>query len=214
MNKINYLILAVIFLLTACKSGSDKQKVTGSGDTDLSVQTVSSSSESAPAVKRYSVKSGYVVYSGPMGVIQKLYFDNYGAVETFTTELDLGISKTKETQIRKDGFQYSFKEGETNGRKTKWYVASTDYSKMDTKVMKDYNIKDLGKETIAGRVCQKYSIGTGSMPLTTWIWNNIMIKTVTKMGQGEMVIEATQIEEGPVDDSIFLIPEDITFEEF
>lgn len=208
MKNIFYLLLSGIFILASCKNGGEKQTASTG---ENAVSTDQSSSEAN--VKRYLIKSGSVVYKGPMGVIQTLYFDDFGASEVFTTELDMGIAKSKETQIRKDGFQYSFKEGDSTGRKTKWYAPAADYTKMDAEALKKYKMKDLGKETISGKECTKYSIEYGGSTMYSWMWNNIMVKSVTKMGNGEMIIEATKIEESPIDANLFRLPDNITFEE-
>jgi hypothetical protein len=212
MKTIHYLIFTILVVLAACKGGSDKPGTTATDSTQAVTQTSTDAGTAAPA-KRYEIKSGTIVYKGPMGVIQTLYFDNYGAIEAFTTELEMMGIKSKDTQIRRDGYQYSFKAGETAGVKTKWYTNDMNYSKMDVELMKQYKVKDLGTETIAGKSCKKYSAEFGSSPITTWIWNNIMIKTITSMGNTNMVIEATKIEEGPVDATVFEIPSNVTFKE-
>ncbi|MBN2484954.1 MAG: hypothetical protein JXB34_03170 [Bacteroidales bacterium] len=212
MKTIYYFLFVILFTIASCKGKSEKAAET----LPDSEQTASATTagESAPAEKkRYEIKSGKVVYNGPMGVIQTLYFDNYGALETFTTELEMMGVKSKDCQIRRDGYQYSFKEGETTGTKSAWYTNDMNYSKMDVKLMERYKVKDLGTETIAGKNCRKFSAEFGSSPMTTWVWNNIMVKTITKMGNGEMVIEAASIEECPVDAAVFDIPETITFTE-
>jgi hypothetical protein len=212
MKTFHYFIFAILFVLAACKGGGVKP---GLAETD-STTAITESSADAGAVtpaKRYEIKSGTVVYKGPMGVIQTLYFDNYGATEVFTTELEMMGIKSKDTQIRRDGYQYSFKAGETTGVKSKWYTNDVNYTKMDVELMKQYKVKDLGSETIAGKSCKKYSAEFGSSPIVTWVWNNIMVKTITKMANTEIVIEATKIEEGPVDATLFEVPANVTFTE-
>jgi hypothetical protein len=209
MKTIHYFLFAAIFALAACKGGGEQS---GSLESD-STQTVTESSDMATTTKRYEVKSGTVVYKGPMGVVQTLYFENYGAMEVFTTELEMMGIKSKDTQIRRDGYQYSFKDGETTGSKTKWYTNDMHFSKMDVEAMTRYKVKKHGNETIAGKNCEKYTAEFGSSPITTWVWNNIMIKSITNMANTEMIIEAIKIEEGSVDPAIFEVPATITFTE-
>lgn len=212
MKTIHYFLFAAIVALSACK-GSGKK--TGPSGSDTLMPTAASSADAGASemAKRYEIKSGTIVYKGPMGVIQTLYFENYGAMEVFTTELEMMGVKTKDTQIRRDGYQYSFKEGETTGSKTKWYTNDMNYSKMDIEAMKRYKVKKLGSENIAGKNCEKYSAEFGGSPITTWVWGNIMIKSITQFGNSEMVIEATKIEEGAIDGSLFEVPSNITFTE-
>lgn len=198
------LIITTCFILAACNSGGDKQA--GNESTK--------SGEPGKEGRRYSIKSGCVVYKGPMGVKQILYFDNYGAVESFTTEVEMGEFSSKETQIRKDGYQYAFKQGESTGTKTKWLTNDVDYDNPDPEVMKQYKVKELGCENLAGRECKKYSAEFGGAPVTTWVWKNIMIKTEARMGNNDMIIEATSIQEGAIAPAIFTLPDNVTFTEF
>jgi hypothetical protein len=209
-----FILISAFFLYICCKNSNQQQTTTPeSGNNEVVAKTSTPAIDASSTTKRYSVKSGNVVYKTSMGVVQALYFDDFGAKEAFVTEFDMGIAKIKETQIRKDGFQYLFKEGEKTGTKVKWITNDVDYNNLDVEMMKRYKVKDLGNESIAGRKCKKYSIEFGSSPMYTWIWNNIMIKSITKMAGAEMIIEATKIEEGPVDAAIFEIPSNITFKE-
>jgi hypothetical protein len=202
--KSRYLLLILAsFILAACKSSGDKQA--GGENADL---------QPGKDGRRYVIKSGCVVYKGPMGVKQILYFDNFGAVETFITQVEMGEFSSKETQIRKDGYQYAFKEGETTGIKTKWLANDIDYDKPDREVMERFKVKEIGSENIAGRECRKYSAEFGGAPVTICIWKNIMIKTATKMGNSDMIIEATSIQEGAIAQAIFTLPENVTFKEY
>jgi len=148
-----------------------------------------------------------------MDTKQELYFDDYGAKEVFITSIDFGIAKSKSIQIRKDGFSYSYEEGKTEGTKTAWYAENMDYSKTDPKTMERYKVKDLGTEIIDGKECKKFSAEFGSSPIVTWSWNNIMVKSITKMGGNDFVIEATKIQETSVDPKMFELPADVTFKE-
>jgi hypothetical protein len=211
MKKNLVCMVAAILVLAACKNGSNAG-TEGSADSAVVSGNEIATNQAAPA-QRYQIKSGCVTYKGPMGVIQKLYFENYGAMEVFTTEIEMFSVKSKDIQIRKEGYQYSYKDGETTGVKSRWITNDVNYTTLDMEQMKEYKIKDMGTESIAGKECKKYSAEFGSTPVTTWIWNNIMIKTVTNIGSGDLVVEATKIEEGPVDAAIFEVPSGVTFKE-
>jgi len=206
MKKIYSITLVIAFIMVSC---SQKNKSTATEQSEQSATT-----ESAAPAQRYEIQSGCVVYNGPMGAIQTLYFDDYGAKEVFITEVDLGIAKSKEIQIRKDGYQYSYDPEKTQGTKMKWSTGGdVNYSKMDKELMARYKVKELGNENLAGKSCKKYSAEFGGSPIVTWVWHNIMVKTITSFGDKEMVIEATKIDEGPVDQALFEIPEGINFVE-
>ncbi len=208
MKKLLFTLFALT-LIIAC-SKTEEKKVEGTDQ-----QTVTTQEAPKPVVsQRYGVKSGVIFYDAPMGTKQELYFDDYGAKEVSITSIDLGIAKSKSIEIRKDGFSYTYEEGKTEGTKKAWYVpASTDYSKADPKTLERYKVKDLGTEIIAGKDCKKFSAEFGSSPIVSWTWNNILIKSVTKMGGADFVIEATKIQDGSVDSKIFELPAGVTFKE-
>ena len=208
MKKLLFTLFAITFIVACSKTEEQKPETTDQ-------QTTTTQEAPKPVVsQRYGVKSGVIFYDAPMGTKQELYFDDYGAKEVSITSIDLGIAKTKSIEIRKDGFSYTYEEGKTEGTKKAWYVpASTDYSKADPKTLERYKVKDLGTETVAGKDCKKFSAEFGSSPIVSWTWNNILIKSVTKMGGADFVIEATKIQDGSVDSKIFELPAGVTFKE-
>jgi hypothetical protein len=207
MKNLLFFILALIFLIACSKTEEKKVESTDQ-------QTVTTQETPKPkTTHRYGIKSGIIFYSAPMDTKQELFFDDYGAKEVFITSIDLGIAKTKSIQIRKDGFSYSYEEGKTEGTRTAWYAENMDYSKADPKTMERYKVKDLGTEIIGGKECKKFSAEFGSSPIVTWSWNNIMVKSITKMGGNNFVIEATKIQETSVDPKMFELPAGVTFKE-
>jgi len=208
MKKLLFALFALTFIIACSKT--EEQKVEGTDQ-----QTVTTQEAPKPVVsQRYGIKSGVIFYDAPMGTKQELYFDDYGAKEVSITSVDLGIAKTKSIDIRKDGFSYTYEEGKTEGTKKAWYAAaSTDYSKADPKTIERYKVKDLGTETLAGKECKKFSAEFGGVPIISWTWNNILIKSVTKMGGADFVIEATKIQDGSVDSKMFELPTGVTFKE-
>jgi hypothetical protein len=208
MKKLLFFVLALTFIIACSKTEEKKVE-----DTDQ--QTVTTQEAPKPVVsQRYGVKSGVIFYDAPMNTKQELYFDDYGAKEVSITSIDLGIAKTKSIDIRKDGFSYTYEEGKTEGTKRAWYApASTDYSKADPRTIERYKVKDLGTETVAGKECKKFSAEFGGAPMVSWTWNNILIKSTTKMGGADFVIEATKIQDGSVDSKIFELPAGVIFKE-
>ncbi|MEO8231340.1 MAG: hypothetical protein ABI638_03605 [Ignavibacteriota bacterium] len=209
MKKLLFVLFALTFLFACSKK--DDQKVE---NTDQQMVTTKEAPPPPVVNHRYGIKSGVIFYDAPMNTKQELYFDDYGAKEVSITSIDLGVAKSKSIDIKKDGSSYTYEEGKTEGTKKAWYVpASTDYSKADPKSIERYKIKDLGTETLAGKECKKFSAEFGSSPILSWTWNNILIKSVTKMGGKDFVIEATKIQDGNVDNKIFELPAGVTFKE-
>lgn len=208
MKKLLFTLFALVFIIACSKT--EEQKVE---NTDQETKTTQETQQ--PVVnQRYGIKSGVIFYDAPMGAKQELYFDDHGAKEVSITSIDLGIAKTKTIEIRKDGFSYTYEEGKNEGTKKAWYIpANTDFSKADPKTLERYKVKDLGTETIAGKECKKFSAEFGSSPIVSWTWNNILIKSTTKMGGADFVIEATKIQDGSVDSKIFELPAGVTFKE-
>lgn len=208
MKKLLFVLFALTFIIACSKTEEQKPETTDQ-------QTVTTQEAPKPVVsQRYGVKSGVIFYDAPMGTKQELYFDDYGAKEVSITSIDLGIAKTKSIEIRKDGFSYTYEEGKTEGTKKAWYApASTDYSKADPKTLERYKVKDLGTEIIAGKDCKKFSAEFGGAPMISWTWNNILIKSTTKMGGADFVIEATKIQDGPVNSKMFELPAGVTFKD-
>lgn len=200
--------LFVLTVIIAC-SKTEEQKPES---TDQKTTTLQETPQ--PVVsQRYGIKSGVIHYSAPMNTSQELYFDDYGAKELFITSIDLGIAKTKNYEYRMNGYAYSYEEGRNEGQKRKWITSDMDYSKADVQTLERYKVKDLGTETISGKECKKYSAEFGGAPIYTWSWNNIMVKTITKMGGNDFIIEATKIQETTVDPKMFELPQGITFKE-
>ena len=207
MKKLSFLLLALTFIIACSKT--EENKVEGADQQQVTAQETST----PVANHRYGIKSGFIKYTAPMGTDQELYFDDYGAKELFITLIDIGVAKSKSIEIRKDGFSYIYEEGKTEGTKKAWYTNDMDYSKADPKTLERYKVKDLGTEMIDGKECKKFSAEFGKSPILTWSWNNIMVKTITKMGGTDFVIEAVKIQDTSVDPKMFELPQGVTFKE-
>jgi len=207
MKKLLFFVVALAVLIACSKT--EEKKVENADQ-----ETVTTQETQQPVVsRRYEIKSGVVFYDAPMGTKQELYFDDYGAKELFITSVDLGVAKSKNIEIRKNGFSYMYEEGKAEGQKRKWITNDMDYSKADPKTLERYKVKDLGTEVIGGKECKKFSAEFGSSPILTWSWNNIMVKSITKMSGNDFVIEATKIQDTSVDPKMFELPNGVTFKE-
>ena len=208
MKKLLFFLLALTIIIACSKTEEQKAETTDQPE-------VTTQEAPKPVVnQRYGIKSGVIFYDAPMGTKQELYFDDYGAKEVSITSVDFGVAKSKTIEIRKDGFSYTYEEGKTEGTKKAWYApSSTDYSKADPRTIERYKVKDLGTETVAGKDCKKYSAEFSGSPIISWTWNNLMVKSITKMGEAEFVIEATKIQDRSVDSKIFELSTGVTFKE-
>ena len=154
---------------------------------------VSLANAQAPANAPYGVKSGVITMSMDMmgnEMITETYFDDYGLKTAQVSEGGFmgGEGKTR-TITDKDGAQIRINDAEKTA--TKFPAggmgmgfgggrAQINWNNLTDQVKKDNNIKELGKETIAGKECTKYSMTTegfqGPQEQTVWIYKGIQIR--------------------------------------
>jgi hypothetical protein len=205
-----------IFLLIAMCAVSCKNKTT-----DKSKPAEVKDEARVTAVKgngKYAIKSGIVEYKSDMmgfPATQTLYFDNYGATESTVTVMDVMGIKTQTVTITKDGSVYNFDPTNKTGSKTPvMSSANVNFEDLSDQVVKDWNLKKEGKETLLGKECQKYSMDNQSMSMKGyyWVWKGIALKMDVDMSTAKMLMEATSIQENVnIPAEKFEIPADIVF---
>ena len=83
--------------------------------------------------------------------------------------------------------------------------------KFGEKTLEALNFRKTGTETVQGKVCDVWKSSFGS---TSWVWNDIAVKTEVKLLGTKQVMTATKIEiDASVPGSEFEIPSDIKFTE-
>ena len=193
---------------------------------------VSLANAQAPADAPYGVKSGVITMSMDMmgnEMITETYFDNYGLKTAQVSEGGFmgGEGKTR-TITDKDGTQIRINDAEKTA--TKFPAGGLgfgmggnrpqiNWTKLTDQVQKENNIKELGKETIAGKECTKYSMTTegfqGPQEQTVWIYKGIQLKNEMSMGDfGTFGSTCKKFEEKDVPASMFEVPAGIKVEEF
>ncbi len=171
--------------------------------------------------KVYEVKSGVVTTTSDMmgqSVTQMLYFDDYGAKQV--TVSDFGGQKMRILRD-KDGSQIMVNDAEKTATRMPSFGDNNiiNWLNLTEKVIKDNKIKELGEETVAGKVCKKYKYRVGMMgqfvDQTVCIYKGIVLKSESSTQMGDMVQAATKIEEDVnVEASLFTIPEGVKIEDF
>ena len=157
---------------------------------------VSLANAQAPADAPYGVKSGVYTMSMAFGdneMVTEYYFDNYGLKTAQVSEGGFGMmgggqqGKTR-TITDKDGSQIQINDEAKTATKMPSFGgmgfgggrAQINWNKLTDEVKKANNIKELGKETIAGKECTKYSMTTegfqGPQEQTVWIYKGIQLK--------------------------------------
>ena len=192
---------------------------------------VSLANAQAPANAPYGVKSGVITMSMDMmgnEMITETYFDDYGLKTAQVSEGGFmgGEGKTR-TITDKDGAQIRINDAEKTA--TKFPAGGfgggfgggrnqINWNNLTDQVKKDNNIKELGKETVAGKECTKYSMTMDmmgqSMEQTVWIYKGIMLKNLMSTEMGEFGQTCKKFEEKAVDASMFTVPAGVKVEEF
>lgn len=157
--------------------------------------------------KRYGVKSGTVkVVTTMMEPVESItYFDDYGAKEV--TEMNMmGMKMTQLTIgdkmyiINADEKQVQEMPGRDN----------INYLNLTPEVIKKYNVKEVGKEKVAGKDCIKYTAEIEQMgqkaQVSVSVWNGYAMKSNIDMGGFGISTEVVEFKEGPVDAKLFEIP--------
>jgi hypothetical protein len=91
---------------------------------------------------------------------------------------------------------------------------SLNFEDLSDNVLKDWNLKKEGNETVLGKECLKYSFYNQSFSMKGyyWVWKGIALKMDADMSTVKMIMEATNIQENvSVPAEKFEIPADITF---
>ncbi len=195
---------------------------------------VSLANAQAPANAPYGVKSGVYTMSMAFGdneMITEYYFDNYGLKTAQVQEgggmMGMGQEGKTRTITDKDGATIRINDeaktatkfpaggpmgGFGGGR------AQINWNNLTDQVKKDNNIKELGKETIAGKECTKYSMTTegfqGPQEQTVWIYKGIQLKNEMSSDFGTFGATCKKFEEKDVPASMFEVPAGVKVEEF
>lgn len=176
--------------------------------------------EAVAQEKRYEVKSGIVTMEMSMmgqNVVQKMYFDDYGAKQASISEF--GGQKMRNIEV--DGKNIMIDDAAKTA--TKMPAMGVDANKINflnltDQVIKKNKIKEIGKEEIAGKECTRYTYKVLMMgqavTVNVWVYKGIPLKTSTKTDFGEIGMSATAIEEDvQIDPAMFTIPEGIEIQE-
>ena len=159
--------------------------------------------------KYYGIKSGTIkVEMDMMGqtIPSTIYFDDYGAKQATSISM-MGMEMT---QINKDGKMYLVNKGEKSVQEMPQQQEQINYLNLTDEVKAKYKIKEVGKETVAGKECTTYTVEVSQMgqtvKTTVSVWNGIAMKTVADAGGFSMSQKVTEVKEAPVDAAIFEIP--------
>ncbi len=169
--------------------------------------------------KLYTVKSGIVTMEMDMmgqSIVQEIYFDDYGAKKA--TVMNFGGQKSRNIVV--DGATIMVNDDEKTAMKMPMMgqQETVNFSNLDEKTIKKYKVKELGKETVAGKECTKYEVTVFMMgqpqKQTVWVYKGITLKSASSSDFGDMVQTATKIQENvEIPASMFVLPAGVKVQE-
>lgn len=204
--KITALLLLGIIVIS-CQS-----KPTNNNDTQESTTT------EKPVAKltknKYGIKSGIVEYSTKaMGteVNQTLYFDDYGAKEATETSMEMAGYKSNTLNINKGEYTYTLDMNTKTGTKHKIIPTGVDidFNNLSKELEKEMNLQKMGKESFAGKECEKYTIDYKDMQMkgSFLVWKGIALKSDFNLSTMKTEMIANNIQENVnIPSSKFEIP--------
>ena len=159
--------------------------------------------------KYYGIKSGTIkIEMDMMGqtIPSTIYFDDYGAKQATSISM-MGMEMT---QINKDGKMYLVNKGEKSVQEMPQQQQQVNYLNLTDEVIAKNKIKEVGKETVAGKECTIYTLEMSQMgqtaKATVSVWNGIAMKTNIDAGGFAITTKVVEVKEGPVDAAVFEIP--------
>ena len=173
--------------------------------------------------KRYEIKSAIMTKTIDM-MGQKVdgvqYIDDYGSKESAVVNMPMQGVPGAFIHVR------TINKGDTvitvnlelkTGNKAALPEKPVNYLNLTEEVKSKYNFKELEKEEVAGKLCNKYSLEVsqmGQQVLTTvCVWKGIVLKSVISAAGISMTELATDIQENVmVDAENFSIPDGVVFQ--
>ena len=172
------------------------------------VLLVAATAMAQDGAKVYGIKSGTIKTEMDMmgqTITNTTYFDDYGAKQATSMSM-MGMEMT---QINKDGKMYMINKGEKSVQEMP-AQQSINYLNLTDEVIAKNKIKEIGKETVAGKECTIYTAEISQMgqtaKATVSVWNGIAMKSVIDMGGFSMTTKVVEVKEGPVDAAKFVVP--------
>ncbi len=213
MRTIHYiLVLSIAAICTSC--GGSNTKTDNNSEKTNESKTEATDPTASDATKIYTVKSGHFLCNTNMGMTIETWFDDYGNKQYSESMMELFGEKTGSYSYVIDGYKYDYSTGETEGSKMKFYGAqSYNYDDVSQKDIERYGLEFHADEVVSGKTCKVISI-TSPVETKVWIWEGIPMKTITKMGKEDIVMEIEFLETGNVDASKFVLPDSINFVEY
>lgn len=222
-SAILLLSLSFMLLSTGCKKKTEESS--SNNTQEQAMEAKPPKVEKKNLLKRYDVEAATVKFnvSGSLqNGTEELVFDQYGIREMKTTNTEFAVAgitqKTSQMVLTEGDKIHSADLATKSGTviQNPLYQNIVDLSKQkDLKdfgeaMMKQLGGKKTGSDTVAGKDCEVWEIA--SLGSTSCVWKGVTLRTVSKIAGVDVLIEATEVNEGSVPDSAFEFPADINFD--
>ena len=160
----------------------------------------------------YGIKSGTITTETDMmgtKIKATTTFDEYGALSYSRTKTEMMGMTIDMATLTKDGKTYMINYGDKTVQEMP-AQESINYMDLNEKTIAKYKVKELGQEVVGGKECTQYSVEINQMGQTakakTSVWKGIPMKTVTETMGMSVTALVVDLQEGPVDASLFEVP--------
>jgi hypothetical protein len=167
----------------------------------------------AQGTRTYGIKSGeYKTEMDMMGqkVVATVWFDDYGAKQLTKTKTSMMGMVLDMGSLNLDGKTYMINYADKQVQEMPTQE-SINYMDLNEEVIAKYKIVMDGVEEIAGKECLVMTAEINQMGQTAKVkasvWEGIPMKTVTSSMGMTITTTVTELKEGPVDASLFVLPE-------
>ena len=212
--KVILLVISCLLIIVSC-SGEQKSKKQPNAKLSNDTETTAKDEilVNHDQQKYFGIEYGHVKFSTSTAgqeLIREWWFGDYGNKQYEENYLIINGEKSGDKVLITGGIQYKWAFDATSGTKTNYYQVKTDYDQISQKDIDRYGIKKHGFEEFMGKNCLKVS--TEKPKSTSWIWENIVLKSETEIAGQKVIMMATEIMDNQPAVSLFTLPSDITFE--
>ncbi len=214
MRRIIFVLIITIPVLISCNPRNSKLNETGGSVEHISVSdTITDSANTdgnlIPEDAVYQIEHAYLKYTSTIGVIREVWFSAYGKLQYEEAYRIENGTKRGTCSYVIDGYKYDMQIGSKEVVKTPFRPEpATEYEKLTAQQKEQYGVKKIGDESVLKHYCTVVSFEK-PMPTTVWLYKGIPLKSVSSNRGDDLVIEAVQFDENPVDSTKFALPQGI-----
>ncbi|MDP2691485.1 MAG: hypothetical protein Q8O95_03740 [bacterium] len=175
--------------------------------------------------RRYGVESGMVSYtlSGVQVGTKTIYWDHWGMREATYKDSEIqagGVTvPSREVSIMDGDWLVTYNPDTKTGSRIKNTIldqiakntGKDDLGEVGLQMLQSMGGIKTGADIVAGKTCDVYDVV--NLATTTCVWNAVTLKSQSNMMGMSISETATEVFEGPVDVSRFVVPDDIKIQD-